>query len=155
MQETHSLLINAIIIIIIIINIGLSLHNLVPRSPTAKGKVKQSEIWDHYIVQEMVRSIGWLSVTCNRKLRAICSVLNIIKCPALFSESFLIPARFFAANFPFNMAFPTVSTTFQIPSKLFPVHQLLLGWLELIDSSKFVWSRILSYRSCLFPCSLL
>ena len=43
--------------------------------------------------------------------------------------------------------------------KLFPVHRLpLLGWLELINRSKFVWSRILShsnYRfSQLFPCSL-
>ena len=55
------------------------------------------------------------------------------------------------------MAFPTVSATFQIFWKLFPVHRLLLGWLVLNDSSKFVWSRISShsnYRSSLFPCLL-
>ena len=50
-----------------------------------------------------------------------------------------------AINVPCNVAFlpafPTVSATLQILSKLFPVHQLLLGWLTLIDNYKFVWSR--------------
>ena len=31
-------------------------------------------------------------------LRVICSVLNIIKCPVLFAESFLTPARLFAVK---------------------------------------------------------
>ena len=50
--------------------------------------------------------------------------------------------KVFAINVPSNVAFPTVSATLQILSKLFPVHQLLLGWLKLIDNYKFVWSRI-------------
>ena len=50
--------------------------------------------------------------------------------------------KVFAINVPCNVAFPTVSATLQILSKLFPVHQLLLGWLKLIDNYKFVWSRI-------------
>ena len=45
----------------------------------------------------------------------------------LSSESFLKPARLFVVKIPCNMAFPTVSASLQILSKLFPVHQLLLG----------------------------
>lgn len=36
------------------------------------------------------------------------------------------------------MEFPTVSATFQIHLKLFPVNQLLLKGFELNDSSKFI-----------------
>ena len=35
-----------------------------------------------------------------------------------------------------------MAKSFQILSKLLPVHQLLLQWLELNDTFKFVWSLI-------------
>ena len=49
----------------------------------------------HYVMYEMLHSMRphTLTVFFFRILHTICSVLNIIKCPALFTESILTPAR--------------------------------------------------------------
>ena len=63
-------------------------------------------------------------------------------CRALFTELFLTQARLKkVVKVSYNVAFPTVSATFQIFWKLFPVHRLLLSWLVVNDSSKYFKSQ--------------